>query len=177
MGIADHRKNVGTAESAADSTAKYVITLSQYFMGREATHSDELTPLLLENAQETVRRFNELAAIYEDMTGQNAPDQVTSGWRPKSINDRVPGAAKGSKHLTCEAIDVRDDGPFDKWCMTHPAHLAEAGLWQEHPGWTDGWCHLQTVPPRSSPQVRVFIPNWNDPMTTIYGTSPVIWTA
>lgn len=152
-----------------------MITLTDYWMGRDQTHGGELTDELRNNAAETVRRYNVLAEVYEKATGNKAPHGVTSGWRPKSINDATPGAAKGSKHLTCQAVDVDDNGPFDRWCMEHPAQLAEVGLWQEHPGWTDGWCHLQTVPPRSSPHVRVFIPNMNEPMTRIYGTEPVIY--
>lgn len=152
-----------------------MITLEQYFMGRDQSHAAELTDELIANATEWCARYNRLAAIYEQNTGGKAPDKMTSGWRPKSINDRTPGAAKSSRHLTCQAGDLDDDGPFDRWCFENPQHLAEVGLWQEHPGWTDGWCHLQTIPPRSGEHVRTFIPNENDPMTMAYGRSPVIW--
>lgn len=151
------------------------ITLTDYWMGRDELHGGELTDELRANAAETVRRYNVLAEIYEKATGNTAPRRVTSGWRPKSINDATIGAAKGSKHLTCQAIDVDDNGPMDRWCFEHPEKLAEVGLWQEHPGWTDGWCHLQTVPPRGGARYRTFIPNENDPMTEIYGRQNVVY--
>lgn len=152
-----------------------MITREQYLMGRDQSHAGELTPAMIANADEWCLRYNALAEIYKRETGNDAPDRITSGWRPKSINDKTPGAAKGSKHLTCEAGDVDDDGPFDRWCLENPQFLAEVGLWHEHPGWTDGWCHLQIIPPRSGAHVRTFIPNENEPMTLAYGRSPVIW--
>jgi hypothetical protein len=151
------------------------ITVDEYFMGRDESHAAELTDELRANAAETVRRYNEIAAIYERSTGNKAPRGVTSGWRPKSINDATPGAAKRSNHLICKAIDVDDNGPFDRWCFWNPARLAEVGLWQEHPGWTDGWCHLQIVPPPGGAKYRTFIPSTNEPMTTIYGRENVIY--
>jgi len=69
----------------------------------------------------------------------------------------VPGAAKGSKHLSCQAIDLEDrDGRLDAWCMAHLGVLEELQLWLEHPDATPGWCHLQILPPRSG--LRVFYP-------------------
>lgn len=152
-----------------------IIASEAYWRGRDVAYADELTPDLRVNASITLARVNALRIKYEKMTGKIAPAGVTSGWRPKSVNDATPGAAKGSKHLTCEAIDLDDNGPFDRWCFEHPEELAAAGLWQEHPGWTDGWCHLQTVPPRSGAHIRVFIPSQNEPMTMAYGDRPVIW--
>ena len=151
------------------------ITLEAYFMGRNVSHAHELTVAMLENAGVVLDRYNRLAAMYEADTGKPAPRKVNSGWRPQSINDATPGAAKGSKHLTCEAIDVEDQGPFDQWCMENPERLAEVGLWQEHPGWTDGWCHLQIVPPKSGEHIRTFIPRQGPPVVSKYGSSPVIW--
>lgn len=154
-----------------------MITLEQYWMGRDATHGAELTDELRANAAETVRLANVLCERYEQLTGMLAPTYINSGWRPKSINAATPGAATGSKHLTCRAVDLDDNGPFDRWCMEHPEILAEVGLWQEHPGWTNGWCHLQIVPPGNPPrpEVRTFIPSSAPPQTTIYGRAPVIY--
>lgn len=161
------------------------ISEQAYFMGRDVSHAAELTPDLRANAFEWRRRYDLLADIYERETGEKAPDRMTSGWRPRSINDQTPGAAKSSKHLTCEAGDLDDNGPFDRWCFEHPEHLAAVGMWQEHPGWTAdtptsrGWCHLQIVPPSlhgvPRPEFRTFIPNMNDPMTLAYGREPVIY--
>lgn len=151
-----------------------MIQLKDYWMGRDVSYAGELTPQLQANAEEWCRRYNVISEIYEKDTGRKAPDAMSSGWRPKSLNATVPGAAKTSRHITCEAGDVVDNGPFDKWCMDHPEILKEVQLWQEHPGWTDGWCHLQTVPPRGGAKYRTYVPNENDPMTTIYGHDHVV---
>jgi hypothetical protein len=82
---------------------------------------------------------------------------VNSGWRPASYNATVPNAAVLSKHITGEAIDVRDpEGMLDDWCVRNLEVLAEIGLWLEHPLSTKGWCHVQSVAPRSGN--RMFYP-------------------
>jgi hypothetical protein len=155
-----------------------MLTLDQYFNKQKVTYASDLTPEIERNAYILIARVNSLLEEYY----QERPDAkriygITSGWRPASYNARVPNASKTSWHIKGKAVDLDDDGPFDRWCMEHPEVLAKYGLWQEHPGWTDGWCHLQTEPPRSSWETRVFIPNWNEPMTSIYGTEPVIYKA
>jgi hypothetical protein len=120
-------------------------------MGRDRQHHAELTPELRANARETVRRVNRL------LQRAGLARKVTSGWRPAAVNATVPGAAKGSKHITCIAIDLEDqDGALDAWCMANLEVLEELGLWLEHPDATPDWCHLQTLPPRSGN--RVFEP-------------------
>lgn len=149
-----------------------MITLKDYWMGRDEKYADELTPEIIQNAHETVEKVNQLLSVYEE-TGKSV-NRVNSGWRPKSVNDSTANAASKSKHLTAQACDLSDPhGDLDKWCLKNIEALVEFGLWMEHPGWTDGWCHLQTVPPMSSPRVRVFIPSVKPPQTTIYGRSPV----
>lgn len=132
------------------------ITLKDYLMGRDYQYPQELTDELRANAEETCRRTNLLLDRYfadnpDDETG------VNSGWRPAAINRGTPGAAKKSKHMVCKAIDLEDDeGAIDDWCMNNLHVLEELELWLEHPSATKGWCHLQTVPPRS--KNRVFYP-------------------
>lgn len=127
------------------------LKLADYYMGRDKLHRSELTRELRSNARETLRRVNRL------LRRAGLMRKVSSGWRPAAINDAVPGAAKGSKHLTCLAIDLEDrNGTLDAWCMAHLETLEELGLWLEHPDATPGWCHLQTLPPRSGN--RVFYP-------------------
>lgn len=128
-----------------------MITVKEYYMGRDATHRDELTEWLRGNAEQTVRRINVLLNFF----GQSR--QVHSGWRPPGVNALTPNAAKFSKHMTCQACDLEDDeGDLDEWALDHPEILEEIGLWQEHPGSTKGWAHFQIVPPRSGK--RVFYP-------------------
>lgn len=129
-----------------------VLTLSDYFMGRDVSHAHELDETLRSNACRTVARVNELLRLIG-----NPRTRVNSGWRPHSINAAIPNASPRSRHLTCEAIDLRDeDGAFDAWCMRNLDRLESVGLWLEHPDATPGWCHVQTVPPRSGR--RVFMP-------------------
>lgn len=127
------------------------IRLADYFMGRDREYRAELTPELRANARDIVRRVNRL------LKHAGIRPRVTSGWRPAALNAAIPGAARGSKHISCLAIDLEDsDGHLDAWCMAHLPLLEALGLWLEHPAATLGWCHLQTRPPRSGN--RVFEP-------------------
>lgn len=127
------------------------LKLADYYMGRDRQYRRELTPELRANARETIKRVNRL------LRRAGLSCKVTSGWRPAAVNAAVPGAAKGSKHLSCLAIDLEDrDGRLDAWCLANLEVLEELQLWLEHPDATPGWCHLQTLPPRSGN--RVFYP-------------------
>lgn len=128
-----------------------MISLNDYFMGRNVKYADELTDELLANAQITVAKVNQLLAEFGE------PRHVNSGWRPAAVNAAVPNAAKKSHHTACEACDLADDdGALDAWCLAHPEALERIGLWQESPASTPRWCHVQIVPPGSGK--RVFIP-------------------
>lgn len=134
-----------------------MLTLANYFMGRDVTHEHELTDAIRRNASETVARANLLVSAYEAATGDTEVRTVNSGWRPPSYNRTVPGAAVRSKHMTGEAIDISDpEGDLDDWCMEHPDILESIGVFIEHPSATKGWCHAQIVPPKSGK--RVFWP-------------------
>ncbi len=128
-----------------------MITLVDYYMGRDAKYPDELTLDLRKNAVITVERANRLLAAFGHVRS------VNSGWRPAAINASVPNAATHSKHMTCQAIDLSDDdGALDAFCMANQGLLAQLELWLEHPNSTPKWCHVQIIPPRSGN--RVFIP-------------------
>ena len=128
-----------------------MISMADYFQGRDVTYAAELTDDLRVNAGEIVDRANELLERFgEDRS-------VNSGWRPAAVNAGVPGAALRSKHMTCQAIDLADpEGDLDEWCLDNPHVLAEIGLWQEHPASTKNWTHVQSIPPKSGN--RVFYP-------------------
>ena len=129
-----------------------MLTLADYFMGRDVVHCAELTPELRFNAACTVERANALL-----QRAGTATRIVNSGWRPRAVNATVPNASVRSRHITCQAIDLCDEGDgLDAWCMANLPVLAVLGLWLEHPSATPGWCHVQTVPPRSNR--RVFYP-------------------
>lgn len=128
-----------------------MITVDDYFMGRDKTHAADLTSEIRANADTTVYRVNKLLEIAK------IPGKVSSGWRPPSINAGVKGAAKKSKHMTGQACDVADPkGDLGHWCLTHLTELEKVGLWLEHPSKTPTWTHLQIIPPGSGR--RVFMP-------------------
>lgn len=141
-----------------------MITLRQYWMGRNEQFAAVLTEEIKANAIETVARCNRLLEI----GGFVAYDTVSSGWRPEALNARVSGAGARSKHIYGQAIDVLDRSrELARYCVEHLEVLADIGLWMEHPDWTyskfgNHWVHVQTVPPGSGK--RIFIPNSNSPL-------------
>ncbi len=123
------------------------ITLKQYWKNRDVEYASELTPELRARATETVRRANQLLAIYHAATGNTAPDNVNSGWRPPSVNAATKNAAKNSPHLTCEAVDLSDDvEAIDQWLATAEGRqaLIDCDLYAEVASATPRWAHVQT---------------------------------
>lgn len=143
-----------------------MITLDDYWMGRDIAHAADLTPEIRENAIELLGRVNLLqhwAAADGIYPGTDAVTgtPVASGWRPPVINASVGG---GPLHPKAEAIDLRDtpERAFARWCLSNIAALDELGLWMEDPQWTPTWVHLQKRPPRSGR--RVFVPKATPPL-------------
>lgn len=123
----------------------------EYWMGRDRLFAADLTTEIVANAAILVERVHKLLKVF----GEDR--EITSGWRPAAVNGNTPGAAAKSKHMTGQAIDLADpDGDLDEWCLENPEVLQEFELWQEHPSATKGWCHLQSVPPKSGK--RCFYP-------------------
>ncbi len=128
-----------------------MVTISEYFMGRDEKFSKELTIDLQKNADKIVARASELLSAFGEKR------KVTSGWRPASINAATPGAAKRSLHMFCLAVDLEDkDGSLGRWCVENVERLIEIGLWLESPTRTPGWVHVQAMAPRSGS--RIFMP-------------------
>lgn len=137
-----------------------MITAEQFYKGRDKLYVSELTDEIRENASITLERANLfLARFYKEVRTDYPNRGCNSGWRPLAINGNTPNAAKKSKHLLGQAIDIADpDKKLAEWMMTKAGKsaLEEIGLWAEHPSATPGWCHVQIVPPRSGN--RVFYP-------------------
>lgn len=136
-----------------------MLLISDYWMGRDSKYRGECTGVIRANADDLMRKVNTLI----DLNGlklENSPatgSPITSGWRPPALNATVPGAALRSKHMTGQAIDLFDpEGDLDDWCMAHVDRLIAVSLFMEHPSATKGWCHLQSIPPKSGN--RVFYP-------------------
>ena len=135
-----------------------MITVHTYWMGRDATHAEELTDEINRNAQVTVDKVNELLR----RSGHSDIDHVNSGWRPQAVNDATSNSALKSAHLSAQAADIPDaDRTLADWVVDNRDVLEELDLYIEHPGWTPTWLHAQTVPPRSGR--RIFIPNAQPP--------------
>lgn len=129
-----------------------MITLKDYWMGRDKTHAADLTEAIRANADITVDRINKLLHV-----ARWSDARVSSGWRPPSVNAGVKGAAKRSKHMTGEACDIADPkGDLGRWCLGNLKELERQRLWLEHPTKTPTWVHLQIVAPKSGR--RVFLP-------------------
>lgn len=151
-----------------------MILLTDYWMGREKTHGAELTDAIRDNVIELLGRVNLLLSWAVADQVRPASDArtgtpVASGWRPPAINDATSNAAAHSRHLTGEAIDLRDTGTRDlaRWCLNNLDALEEIGLWMEDPQWTHAppgqpWVHLQIVPPGS--HRRVYVPSTRPPL-------------
>ena len=146
-----------------------MIIPSDYYMGRDTTNPDELTDEIRAHVAELLGRVNLLLSwAYADgvrpALDAKTRTHVASGWRPAAVNDATRNSAKGSKHLTGQAIDLRDQGTRDlaRWCLRNESAMEEIGLWMEDPMWTPTWVHLQSVPPGS--RRRVFVPSTSAPL-------------
>lgn len=125
-----------------------MITLQEFYSGRDKTHAAELTDEIKGNAFITVTRVN----LIMNAVGMNR--RVTSGWRPQTINAITPGAAKKSNHIIGAACDLEDrDGKLYDCLYSGHDHdkdtgpLADIGLWVEIK--RPSWVHLQIFAPKS----------------------------
>jgi hypothetical protein len=123
---------------------KEIITLKDFFMGRDESHKDELTKEFQENAQILVTRVNAFLTELGITTAK-----VSSGWRPPSINAATPGAGKTSAHLSCQAVDILDDKEqsLAKKVLENLDLVEKYDLYIENPDRTKGknqnWLHVQ----------------------------------
>lgn len=152
-----------------------MITLAQYWMGRDLTHIGEWSPAVREHATELLARVNALldnaamAGVYPGLD-ERTGTAVASGWRPRGVNARTANAATASRHIAGQAIDVEDtppERPLARFCLQRLDLLEELDLWLEDPRWTPTWVHLQSVPPGSGR--RVFIPSARPPLAAAQG--------
>lgn len=141
------RPGAGGSFPPLNEETTMAITLKQYWKNRDVEYANELTPTIMANAKETVRRANLFLKRYHDATGATAPDGVNSGWRPPSVNAATKNAAKNSPHLTAQAVDLSDDvEAIDRWIASPEGlqALVDCDLYAEAPKATPRWAHLQT---------------------------------
>jgi hypothetical protein len=135
-----------------------MITIETYFGAM--SHLAEPDALQRANASDLLARVGALLAEPEFLGIDAAQNpRQNSGWRTPLYNAGVKGAAKNSKHMSAQAIDLDDDdGALDEFLNSDRGRelLTRHCLWMEHPAATKGWCHLQSIPPPSGN--RVFYP-------------------
>lgn len=123
-----------------------LITATEYLMGRASI--DDLSEQELDNMSELLGVVNTLLADFGEYR------KVNSGYR-RPVDNNAAGGAKGSAHLTCQAVDLTDkDGSLKAFCTAEV--LEKYDLYMEHPDKSPSWCHLQTRPVRSGN--RIFYP-------------------
>lgn len=136
-----------------------MITLDQFYMGRDKKYANELTPEIKTNAVELLSRVNAMLNELSALTGMDFSHiVVSSGWRPASINANTPGAAKKSLHMVGKAVDIEDARH-----ALYPAILAHSDLLHKYSLWLESnvsaptWCHLDMSDARVDRNVRTFM--------------------
>lgn len=127
-----------------------------HYLNLKAAFSQEFSKEIEDNAIDLLDKVNHLLSIslLELEINPNTNTPISSGWRPPSYNRKVKNAAPKSKHMIGKAVDIYDpEGELDAWCMNNIGILQGIGLYLEHPSATKGWCHLQSVAPKSGRQV------------------------
>jgi len=138
------------------------LTLDAILMNRHNTHKKEFSREILENLLVLQNRVNQLLK----KVGISLVN-VSSGWRPPSLNSAVVGAAKKSNHMIGKAVDIIDTSKqglakaiLEDLSKPSIELLTKFDLSMESPKSTNKligqWVHLQSVLPKSGN--RVFIP-------------------
>lgn len=115
-----------------------MINKSEILMGRDKQYPNEYTKEVSDNIDQLLISLNKFREAY------GKPMEVSSGWRPQSVNAAV-GGAKASNHTIGKACDFKDpDGAIDAFAKEcdKKGLLKQWGLWLENPDNTKGWCHL-----------------------------------
>jgi hypothetical protein len=139
-----------------------MISLTDYWMGRDAKYPEEFTDVIQFNGQHTVNVVNGLLADFARDTGIVLG--IASGWRPLEVNDVTANSGRSSKHISAQAADIRDTPKRDlaRWVANNIEKLAAAGLYCERFEWTPTWVHFSPLAPKSGK--RFYIPNANVPI-------------
>jgi len=138
-----------------------LITREKYLKGRDRTYANEWSSTLSKNTDKTISIIN----VFLEDIGVDWDVQVSSGWRPASMNQSVSGAALNSNHITCLAVDIVDLAPFPlmKLILDNLDKAEKHGIYFEDFRWTSSWIHCQIIPPQS--KKRIYIPNSNQPQS------------
>lgn len=100
--------------------------------------------------------------IYRSSFSQHAPfvpflPAIMSGYRPKEVNDKTPGASPTSAHMVGQAVDFHDpNAAMSNFFLSYPEFLYTHDFWMEDPKKTPGWCHLDKKDRGFTNKIRVF---------------------
>ena len=131
------------------------LTIVDFLMGRDK--ASPITPEMKADAEDLLEKVNLLLLDFYRIFPDAPVRVITSGYRPAAINAATAGAAKKSKHMICQAVDLSDsDKLLAKYLTLFPEKLIEFDLYIEDPAYTKNWTHLQLCPPKS--KKRKFIP-------------------
>jgi uncharacterized protein YcbK (DUF882 family) len=129
-----------------------VLTSSGKYPDRK-THT-ECTDEVKNNATKLLKKVN---ALLDELNVEKR--EVSSGFRPSSVNSAIPNAAKKSLHMQGLAVDISDkDGSLNKLITEHSELLVKYKLWLESGESTVGWTHLDCSETRKERLVRIFKP-------------------
>ena len=129
-----------------------MIAKSELLMGRDTQYPNDYTQEISDNLDRLLVPMNQIRTAY------GIPMDVSSGWRPPSINAATPGAATHSKHMTGDACDIKDpDGALMRWVLANLDLMKTLNIYFEDFRWTPNWVHFQFGPPASGK--RIFVPN------------------
>lgn len=110
-----------------------------------------------QNLQDLQGRVNRCQELVNFALGHYFAFKVTSGYRTAADQQRINPKVTHSQHMLGNAVDIADpDNILKEVLRTHPTILEECGLWCEDGGATPGWCHMQSLPPKSGK--RWFMP-------------------
>jgi len=141
-----------------------LITLDAYFTDfiskkdRRKQYPNDFNQQIQDNAVKLLAKVN---AFLNELGIESA--QVTSGWRPPSVNANTPNSAKRSLHMMGLAVDILDDKDqsLAKLVPNKSDLLRKYGLWVEDKDSTRGkntnWCHLDCGQ-RTDRPIRSFRP-------------------
>jgi uncharacterized protein YcbK (DUF882 family) len=129
-----------------------MISKQELTMGREKQFAADYTKEIDANLNVLLDKLNTIREKY------GKPMVVSSGWRPKSVNDVTANAAKTSKHLVGLAADILDkDCKLWNWVMQNLQLIQDLGLYLEDKRHTPNWVHFGIGAPKSGK--RIFKPS------------------
>jgi hypothetical protein len=142
----------GFLNGFSEPPKKDLVTLDMYLMGRDKQYPKDYT----DEVKANITKFLPVLNQFLNECGIDVVE-VSSGWRPPSVNSKIANAAKRSLHMTGLACDLKDpDGKLDALFESKPDLLRKYGLFLEEPEFTKNWAHLDlgTRPDRPSRKFR-----------------------